>query len=139
TISGDARSRFANGESVVFWNLSGADGSTASQQKLVSSVPAYAGGNTTFSIDLALNPAHTNGKVASQDKARYAHAEGSSNTVLSDSAHAEGSNNSVGASANSAHVEGDHNTATSNYAHAEGYYTTVSAQGSHASGYYSKA
>ena len=139
TISGDARSHFANGENVVFWNLYGADGSTASQLKTIFSVPSYAGGQTTFNINLALNPAHTNGKVASQSKASYAHAEGKSNTVLSDSAHAEGSNNSVGTSATSAHVEGNHNTASANYAHAEGYYTTVSAQGAHASGYHSKA
>lgn len=139
TISGDARSRFTNGENVVFWNLYGADGSTASQQKTVTSVPSYAGGSTTFSINSALNPAHTNSRVASQNKGRYAHAEGNANSVLSDSAHAEGSNNSVAASSTSAHVEGDHNTASANYTHAEGYYTTASAQGAHASGYYSAA
>ena len=139
TISGDARSRFTNGDSVMFWSLSGAAGSTASQQKTVSSVPSYAGGNTTFSISSALNPAHTSGRVASQNKGRYAHAEGNVNSVLSDSAHAEGSNNSVAASSTSAHVEGDHNTASANYTHAEGYYTTASAQGAHASGYYSAA
>ena len=137
TISGDARSRFTNGENIVFWNLYGADGSTASQQRTVTSVPSYAGGNTTFSINSALNPAHTYGRVASQNKGRYAHAEGNANNVLSDSAHAEGSNNSVAASSTSAHVEGDHNTVSANYTHAEGYYTTASAQGAHASGYYS--
>ncbi len=139
TISGDARSRFTNGDSVMFWSLSGAAGSTASQQRSVSSVPSYAGGNTTFSINSALNPAHTNGRVASQNKGRYAHAEGNTNSVLSDSAHAEGSNNSVAASSTAAHVEGDHNTASANYTHAEGYYATASAQGAHASGYYSTA
>jgi len=139
TISGDVRSHFANGETVVFWNLYGAEGSQASQQKTVTSVPAYAGGSTTFSINSALNPAHTSGRVASQNKGRYAHAEGNANNVLSDSAHAEGSNNTIAASSTSAHVEGDHNTAIANYAHAEGYYSTASAQGAHASGYYSKA
>lgn len=139
TISGDARSHFSNGETILFWSLSGATGSTVSQQRNVSSVPAYSGGNTTFSISSALSPAHTSGKVASQTKARYAHAEGNSNTVLSDSAHGEGSNNSVPILSTSAHVEGDHTTASANYAHAEGYYTTASAQGAHASGYYSAA
>jgi len=139
TISGDVRSHFASGESVVFWSLTGADGSKAAQQKTVASAPAYSGGSTTFSISSVLNPAHTNGRVASQSKAIYAHAEGYSNNVLSNSAHAEGSYNSVATSSTSAHVEGSYTTASANYTHAEGYYSTASAQGAHAGGYYSTA
>jgi hypothetical protein len=137
TISGDVRSHFSNGDSILFWSLSGATGSKASQARSVSSVPTYASSNTTFSINSALTPAHTSGRVASQNKGRYAHTEGCANVALSDSAHVEGSNNSVPASSTSAHVEGDHNTASANYTHAEGYYTSASAQGAHASGYYS--
>lgn len=139
TISGDARSRFASSENVIFWNLSGAAGSTAPQTRTITSTPAYADGNTTFSVGAALSPPHTAGKAASQFKGRYAHAEGISNTVLSDCGHVEGTGNSVGASAPSGHAEGAYNTANANFAHVEGYYSTASAQASHASGYYSSA
>ena len=89
---------------------------------------------TTFTINTGLSPAHTSGKVVSLNKGRYGHAEGNTNTVVSDSGHAEGSNNT--ASAISAHAEGDHTTASGSYAHAEGYYTTASAIAAHAEGNY---
>lgn len=136
TISGNATTRFTIGDTVLFTNLSGASGSTAPQQRTITSSPMYVMA-TSFSINAALNPAHTSGKVVSFNKGRYGHAEGNSNTVASDSGHAEGSNNTV--SGASAHAEGNYTTSSAQYAHAEGYYATASAQGAHAGGYYSAA
>jgi hypothetical protein len=98
------------------------------------SSPMYMTTTTTFTINTGLSPAHTSGKVVSLNKGRYGHAEGNTNTVVSDSGHAEGSNNT--ASAISAHAEGDHTTASGSYAHAEGSYTTASAIAAHAEGNY---
>ncbi len=143
TLYGDLRSHFTNGDQVLVFSTSG--------QRLVTwvtSVPAYASGQTTFTI--SDQPAFTaeaivdtiNGQYAvaewlSQALGFAAHTEGYSTIASGSQAHSEG--NATVASGESAHAEGSYTTAAGQYTHAEGYYTTASAKGTHASGSYSLA
>ncbi len=143
TISGDARSRFAQWDGVLLFNSGGQRLETG-----IASVPAYANGVTTFSI--YEQPAFTaecivdtsEGQLAfaegcSRAIGPFAHAEGYCTLASGPQAHCEG--NSTVASAESAHAEGSYTTAGAQYAHAEGYYSSASAKAAHAGGYYSVA
>ena len=142
TISGDVRSRFNQGESVLLYNSSGDRLQTGIAGALVyennvTTFEIYESPNFTveYIVDTDLGAcAFAEGN--SQATGYASHAEGSSIATV-DFAHAEGySTNSTGAAT---HSEGSYTSASGHSAHAEGYYSSASAKAAHAGGYYSVA
>jgi len=143
TLSGDARSRFAQWDGVLLFNSRGQRLETT-----IASPPVYENGKTAF--DVFDQPTFTAEQIVDTSIGQFAFAEGSSHAI-GEYAHAEGAStlasgafsHSEGyltvSSGESAHAEGGYTTASAQYAHTEGYYTSASAKASHAGGYYAAA
>ena len=130
TIAGNVTSEFTNGNTVIVDPVTPIVKPRATA--VVSSVPAFAAGNTTFSISAALNPYTTGGLIVDSSVSIGSHAEGISTIASGLAAHAEGNTNT--ASGISSHAEGQNNTASGPSSHAEGATNTASNIGSHVEG-----
>jgi hypothetical protein len=147
TIAGDVTAFFVNGD------MARIKPSTPVIQDVVSrtitSVPAFAAGNTTFSISSAIDTTTTGGSIVDAARGAAAHAEGDTSVATGLSSHAEGKNGTasgpqchvegVGCTASGnpgAHAEGRENIASGdNGAHAEGYNGIASGESSHSEGF----
>ncbi len=116
TIAGDVTALFTNGDNVRIAPTTPAVLPTVT--RTVTSVPAFAAGNTTFSISAAIDGSTTAGSIVDSTVGTAAHAEGLSTIASGLHSHAEG--DSCLASGADAHAEGINSTASALAAHAEG-------------------
>lgn len=131
TIAGNVTAQFTNGTDVAIDPITPTT-TTFRVHRTVSSVPAFAAGNTTFNLNAAIDAFTTDGFILSPTVGDAAHAEGYQTIASQNYAHAEGQ--STIASGIGSHSEGGATTASGLYAHAEGISNTASGADAHAEG-----
>jgi hypothetical protein len=104
----------------------------AALSMLVSSVPVFAAGNTTFNIAAPIDAVTTGGQITNPLVGAAAHAEGSATQAKGNASHSEGTTTT--ASGLSAHAEGLNTVASGDQSHAEGTGALASGGNSHAEG-----
>lgn len=131
---GDFTGVFTNGIRVSV--LPSAPAPAIASTTVVSSVPVFAAGNTTFNIATPIDALTTGGLMFPPSTGKASHVEGQANTAIGTASHAEGWNGNL-ASGLGSHAEGgDGSTASGIYAHAEGNKTICSGQFGHSEGYF---
>lgn len=106
---------------------------------LVSSIPVFAAGNTTFNIATPIDTTTTGGLMVAVSVGKASHAEGQGSIANGQAAHAEGYNGNI-ASGRGAHAEGENGcTASAEGAHAEGNGSIASGAWNHAEGFQTTA
>lgn len=136
TISGNVTAEYAQNDRVTIFGTAPAL-LQQSVTRIVATVPAFAAGNTTFDLTLAIDATTTVGVIADAQISAQAHAEGLNTVASGAQSHAEGL--SSVASGVGAHAEGQ-GTASGQLSHAEGLQTIASGlNGSHAEGQLTQA